>query len=727
MDTVNLLEGLNAQQREAVTAPEGPVLVLAGPGSGKTRVLTRRAAWMQVELAVSPWRMMAVTFTNKAAREMRQRLAAMLGENAARAMALGTFHALCARILRREAEVAGLSPDYVIFDSDDQLSLMKQVVRELGLDDKRYRPRSLLNSVSRAKNELIPPTEYPTTTYHDLVAARAYARYQELLRKSNGLDFDDLLMETAKLFQADDLVREKYQHRYRHILVDEFQDTNMAQYVILNLLAREHHSLYVVADEDQSIYSWRGADARNIRRLRQDFPELRTYLLEENYRSTQVILDAAQAVIARNRGRTPKRLFTRRQGGVAIRLREAYDEVDEARFVAEEIQRLLRSYRPGDVAVMYRTNAQSRALEESLVHRNIPYRLIGATRFYARKEIKDLLAYLRLVQNPDDDVSLLRAINVPPRGIGARTIARVSEAAAEQGLSRYRAVLWLLEQRAVKGRTYNALLAFVSLVQQWLQVYQETGLDALLESILADTNYRAYLRTHTQERAPRSDGLSAADARWENVMALQAVVSEAADLPLGDFLTEVALVADVDELSEEQDAVTLLTLHSAKGLEYPVVFITGLEEGRLPHSRSLDTEQEIAEERRLLYVGMTRAKERLYLTYAFRRSWGWGGGEPSEPSRFLDDLPAEVLSRPQPQRTRATSTWSQPAWRPSRPQQRVTQYHVGDRVQHAHYGEGTVMECELSGHEEVVTVLFEHVGAKRLLAGRAPLTVLPKH
>ncbi len=723
-----LLHGLNAQQRAAVTTPAGPVLVLAGPGSGKTRVLTHRIAWLLTELRIPAWQVLAVTFTNRAAREMRHRLTDMLGDTSAREMTLGTFHAACVRILRREAEAANLAPNYAIFDSDDQLAVMKQVVKDMNLDDKRYKPRALLNAVSSAKNELIAPDAYPIHTYYDEIIARAYGHYQQLLRNSDGLDFDDLLMKTANLFRDNPLVREKYQRRYRNILVDEFQDTNMAQYVILKALGHEHQHLYVVADEDQSIYSWRGADYRNIRRLREDFPKLTQYLLEENYRSTQVILDAAQAIIAGNRDRTPKHLYTHQPGGDLLTLHEAYDEQEEAEYVAREIRALLRSGRePGAIAVMYRTNAQSRALEEALMKAGIPYRLIGGTRFYTRREVKDILAYLRLVNNPDDDVSFTRVINVPRRGIGAKTLEAVAAQARVQQGSLAKGMMALLHAGTLSTRAHNALLGFASMLKQWRTARENVTVAALIDHVVTDSGYEGYLR----------DGSDDGESRWENVMALRGAVSDVPNISLTDFLTEVALVADVDELAEEIDAVTLLTLHSAKGLEYPVVFLTGLEEGMLPHSRSMETLDDIAEERRLLYVGMTRAEERLVLSYAFRRGWGYyGSSEPTEPSRFLADLPDEVLGQRQgrraPQSTPRAS-WSVGAWGQSsertapRPQPEP-EYRTGQRVRHTHYGEGMIIESQMEGRDEMVTVMFSSgVGVKRLLAGMAPLEALSEH
>ncbi|MBN1486081.1 MAG: UvrD-helicase domain-containing protein, partial [Anaerolineae bacterium] len=535
MDSNNhpLLHKLNEQQCNAIISRPGPILVLAGPGSGKTRVLTHRIAWMLQEQEIAAWNILAVTFTNKAAREMRTRLDNMVGHNVAQYMTVGTFHAICSRILRREAEHIGLDNNYLIFDTDDQLSVMKEVVKDLGLDDKQYRPRSLLGGISQAKNELIEPVDYPISTYYDEIVSRAYSRYQDILRRSNGVDFDDLLMETVRLFRTQPEVLQKYQERHQHILVDEFQDTNMAQYVLLRLLTHEQRSIFVVADEDQSIYSWRGADARNIQRLRADYPEIKEYLLEENYRSTQVILDAAHSVIQENFNRTPKQLFTRKEGGNRIMLHEAYDEREEADYVAREIKQLLRGdYTPSDIAIMYRTNAQSRALEETLITYNIPYRLIGATRFYSRKEIKDVLAYLRLAQNPDDDVSFQRVINVPTRGIGARTLGKVIEYAKAIQTSYYQAALSLIQQGGLSKRANNALQAFVTLATMWHQSYTTLDVTTLMDNILADTNYERFLRDRTEE----------GESRWENVMALRAVAADFPDKPLVEFLTDVALV-----------------------------------------------------------------------------------------------------------------------------------------------------------------------------------------
>ena len=714
---MDLLNGLNPQQCKAVIASDGPVLVLAGPGSGKTRVLTRRVAWLVQELDVAPWRLMAVTFTNKAAREMRERLERLLGGSRSHGLTLGTFHATCARVLRREAEPAGIPRDYAIFDADDQIRLVKQAIRDLNLDDKRYRPRSVHGAISRAKNELVPPEAYSTGSYYGEVVKRIYERYQALLVANSGLDFDDLLMVTVRLFERNPDVLAKYQEQYRHILVDEFQDTNQAQYVLLRQLSGRHHNLFCVADEDQSIYAWRGADYRNIRRLRDDHPDLITVLLEENYRSTQTILDAARAVIRHNPDRTDKALFTERGPGAKIVVHEAYDQDEEARFVVDTIAQLVarEGIRPGDCAIMYRTNAQSRAFEDAFIRAGLPYRLVGATRFYARREIKDLIAFLRLIHNPTEGVSMARVINVPPRGIGRKTMTALEDVAQERGISVYEALKGIADPEIqiseLRTRARRALVAFLEMLESWIAARGALTVAQLIDRVLEDTGYADYLRDGTEE----------GEERWANVLELRNVAAEYEDLTLTDFLADVALVSDVDSLSEEVDAPTLLTLHSAKGLEFPVVFITGLEEGILPHSRSFDEPEQMAEERRLSYVGLTRAKDRLFLTYAFMRT-RYGSSEPSVPSRFLDDVPPELLSgswrQTQRSKSRGTTTWqSAPKdTRADRPR-----FRTGQRVRHATFGEGLVIESRADGGDEIVTVVFDDVGLKRLMTSIAQL------
>jgi len=705
---MDILTDLNPAQREAVTIVEGPVLVLAGPGSGKTRVLTHRVAYLVRECGIPPYRIMAVTFTNKAAHEMRARLHTLLGPQVRR-LTLGTFHAICARILRREGERLGIPSDYVIYDSSDQRSLVRQALKDLNLDDKTYRPQAIHGAISRLKNELIPPDKFQTQTYWQEIVRRVYARYQELLGENDALDFDDLLMRTVQLFRDHPEVLQKYQRRYAHILVDEWQDTNTAQYELVRLLGNEHRNVFVVGDEDQSIYRFRGADYRNVQRFRQDFPEARVVLLEQSYRSPQVILDVANAIISHNTRRQPKRLWTARQGGVPVTIYEAYNEIEEAQFVVREIARLVREglARPGDCAVMYRTNAQSRALEEAFMRQGMPYKLVGATRFYARREIKDILAYLRLIHNPEDRVSLRRVINVPPRKLGSKTVARLVTWAMEQGISEYAALQRLreVEESPFGTLARKRLLAFLDLLEELRATSRQVGVLDLLDLVLERTGYERYIRDGTEE----------GEDRWENIKELRTVAAEYEGLAppeaLTTFLEEVALVSDVDNLDAEADVPTLLTLHSAKGLEFPVVFIVGMEEGLLPHSRSFDDPEAMEEERRLCYVGITRAKERLYLVYAFRRTI-YGYSEVSEPSRYLADIPPHLVAGAEP-------------WKPgaeSRKEEEI--FAPGERVRHPTFGEGIVVECKPVSGDQELTVAFEGNGLKRLLASMARLTKL---
>ncbi|HEY63730.1 MAG TPA: UvrD-helicase domain-containing protein [Caldilineae bacterium] len=739
-----LLDTLNEQQRAAVTMPGGPALVLAGPGSGKTRVLTHRIAWLVGERRVAPWYIMAVTFTNKAAREMRARTEGLLGGQL-RGLTLGTFHAICVRILRREGQHIGLDPNFTIFDEGDQLSVVRQALKDLNLDDKRFRPQFMRSLISRAKNELIPPERYEARTYWEEVARRVYQRYQEIMQANSALDFDDLLMQTVLLFRQESAVLERYQERYQHILVDEFQDTNSAQYELVKLLAGRWRNLFVVGDEDQSIYRFRGADYRNVQRFREDFPEAQVFLLEKNYRSTQIILDAANAVIAHNLHRTPKRLYTDRKEGPYITVYEAYNESDEAAYVVDQIRRLTETgrLRPGDCAVMYRTNAQSRALEDAFVAAGMPYRLVGATRFYERREIKDLLAYLRLIYNPDDDVSLGRIINVPPRGIGQKTMTKLALWAQEMGMSQVGALRRLREEPGPFGaRARKALLHFLNQLEGWVAARRELTPAQLLDRVLRESGYEDYIRDGTEE----------GEERWANIQELRNVASQydafvpevedalpvEEDEPdaLGLFLQEVALVSDVDTLPEETDAPTLLTLHMAKGLEFGAVFITGLEEGLLPHARSLEDPEEMEEERRLFYVGITRAKEYLFLTHAFRRRV-YGSDEISQRSRFLDDIPPSLIEgrniRERQAAARAAlrreTTWeiSSLTLEEDEPQEpRPPQFSPGDRVRHKLFGEGVVVSSQVTGDDEEVTVAFDGRGVKKLLASFARLEKLPR-
>jgi len=720
------------------------VLVLAGPGSGKTRVLTHRVAYLVQEFRVPPWQIMAVTFTNKAAREMKERLFRLLGEDC-RKLTIGTFHAICARILRQEAEAAGISPQYVIYDQGDQVGLARQAIRDLNLDDKLFRPQAMLHRISAAKNELLTPAEMEPGTYREEVARRVYERYEALLAQNNALDFDDLLVKTVHLFRKNAEVRAKYQRRYPFILVDEWQDTNMAQYELVKLLAGDRANLFVVGDEDQSIYRFRGADYRNVARFREDYPNARLILLEHNYRSTQTILDVANAVIVRNQHRHPKRLYTEQGSGPQISVIEAYDEQQEGDLIVSEIQRLsaLGQARTGDCAVMYRTNAQSRPIEDAFVRRGMPYRLVGATRFYERKEIKDVIAYLRLIHNPYDGMGLSRVINLPPRGIGQKTVSSLLSWAGTLGIPAYAALQMLAEgggeakaPSPFGERTRQPLLGFLSLLEELIRAREQHDLVELLDLVLERTGYAAFVQDGTEE------GL----ARLENIRELRTVARDYAELPvetaLTTFLEEVALVSDIDNLDEQVDAPTLLTLHAAKGLEFRVVFIPGLEEGLFPHSRSMEDPEQMEEERRLCYVGVTRAKERLYLIHTFRRTL-YGENEVREPSRYLGEIPPHLIRgkeqkvqvrkqsvEPMP-RTEPRRTWTGPVPilsepRPSRPAPAprapaARRFQTGDAVEHQAFGRGVVIESKPAGDDEQVTVAFAGVGLKRLMASLAPM------
>ena len=703
-------EGLNPQQAEAVQTVHGPVLVLAGPGSGKTSVLTRRISYLIEDAGIAPWNILAVTFTNKAAREMRERVEGLLGDQfgaplpgqARRlgGLTIGTFHSICARILRIETDAIGYERNWVIYDSADQRSLVRALLREMNLDEKRYSPNAIKAQIGRWKNELQTPESCETFHYIDEIANRVYSRYQEALHANNAMDFDDLLMRTTLLLRRREDLLIKYQQKWQYILVDEFQDTNTAQFELIRLLANGpagKRNVFVVGDEDQSVYKFRGADYRNVTNFRQDYPEAKVILLEQNYRSTQKILDVANAVIAHNSNRTPKRLYTQNGDGLAVSVYEAYNETEEAAWICDEIERLLasRAFRIGDFAILYRTNAQSRALEEAFVYRQIKYKLIGATRFYERKEIKDALSYLRLVNNPSDSVALDRIINVPTRGIGAKTYSALKTWAAEIGVSPVDALRImhhgpervsqesgrLLPDTAYSApplskRAINALTGFVELLEEWLTLARNARYDSvadLLDLIMDDSGYVDRLRDGTdegEERFANLQELRGVAAQYSPGMAelsrapieldgVDAAEVENLQTPLSLFLEEVSLVSDQDQIDDDAGAVTLLTLHTAKGLEFPVVFLVGLEERLLPHARSIDSfdKEEMEEERRLFYVGITRAKRRLYLIHAFQRSM-WGSSEMQESSRFLDEIPSNLLTGMVDKHSRRSSSYA---------------------------------------------------------------------
>lgn len=738
----DFLSGLNPQQQQAVTASPGHILVLAGPGSGKTRVLTHRIAYLITEYHLPPDNILAVTFTNKAARVMESRVEELLGEKP-KGLWLGTFHAICARILRREAEHLPFSSNFVIYDEDDQQSLVKTALRELNIDEKMFKAASIRGAISTAKNNMQTPDDLTSRTYREEVNLRVYRRYQELLRVNNALDFDDLLNEVVNLFEGNQALRERYSRRFGEVLVDEFQDTNTAQYQILRFLSVSGNSMFVVGDEDQSIYRWRGADYRNVQSFEKDFADCQKILLEQNYRSTQTVLDTARAIIDRNNNRTPKRLFSDNGKGEAITLFESLDDKMEADYVADTIRQNIKAHKwkGSQVAVMYRTNAQSRLLEEAFLHANLPYRLVGAQRFYGRREVKDIIACLRLIYNPSDEVSLTRVINVPPRGIGDKTVSTLQQRAHELNISAGDVLSDLGRQgqasahfSVFSGRSALSLTDFGATLNAWREASAKgMPLTRLFDRILEDTVYQEYIDDNSEE----------GHQRWENVLELGKIAAEYEDRGLEEFLERLALVSDQDTLAEDVEAPTLLTLHAAKGLEFPVVFITGLDDGLLPHSRSLDDPEEMAEERRLLYVGITRAKDRVYLTRADRRSI-YGGYDDSAPSRFLKDIPSILLQRqgivsptrvsrtPLERRTEAYANWNTPAptyssFRPAPRQAKPVieqRFPANSRVKHAVWGEGLVVKSVLEDGDETVDVFFDTVGFKRLAASLARLEIV---
>ena len=722
---MDFLDKLNLAQKSAVTAGEGPVLVLAGPGSGKTRVLTQRIAYLIGYEGVRPYQMLAVTFTNKAAREMEQRVQQLLGEDMTRGLLLGTFHSTCARILRRESDRLPVNSDFVIFDADDQQSIVKTAIRELNLNDKLYRPVTVHAAISRAKNELMGPEDFPVVTYKDEAVKRIYKRYQELIQASNGVDFDDLLLMTTNLLADYPDVREKYAQRFRHVLVDEFQDTNIAQYNLIKHLSSAHHNVFCVGDPDQSVYRWRGADYRNVLRFEEDHPGCQTILLEQNYRSRQTILDAAMAVIDRNPRRKRKQLFTDRGPGEKLVFYEAVDDYAEASFVVDTIAQLVasRQFEPGDCAVMYRTNAMSRLIEEAFLQARLPYRLVGAQRFYGRREVKDMIAFLRLVQNKADDISLSRVINVPARGIGEKTILALHSIAHAANFSAGDVLIDLARGSdspffaQFAGRAALQLAEFGILLSAWHSMAPTATISELFDRIVTDIRYKDHL----------DDGTDEGQERWENVLELHRLADEYDQRPLSEFLENLALVSDQDTI-KEGNVPTLLTLHAAKGLEFGAVFILGLDDGILPHSRSFDEPEEMEEERRLFYVGITRAKDRLYILRAQRRG-GRGYAEDTIESRFLTDIPSNLVSGQARGGKRGASFGNNKAsWvltSPARPAKIIEQqYKAGMRIKHPLWGEGIIIESRPKDGDEIVDVGFDSVGIKRLAASLAKLTII---
>jgi DNA helicase-2/ATP-dependent DNA helicase PcrA len=773
-DAGALLAGLNPQQEEAVKHSGSALLIVAGAGSGKTRVLSNRIAYLIATKRAHHGEILAITFTNKAAAEMRERIEALVG-NRAKAMWISTFHSSCVRILRREAANVGLNSNFSIYDSADSLRLITLVAKNLDLDPKKFPPKAIQNKISALKNELIDDDSFASAANHsdpfESAVADVFKGYTQRLRQANAMDFDDLIAQTVYMFRAFPALADSYRRRFRHVLVDEYQDTNHAQYALVREIVGEGPGaaeLTVVGDSDQSIYAFRGADIRNIVEFEKDYPNARTIKLEQNYRSTQNILSAANSVISRNPNRPEKRLWTAEGEGHKIIGYVGENEHDEAQFIAKEIDRLQDedNLRPGDVAIFYRTNAQSRSIEDVLVRVGLPYKVVGGTRFYERKEIKDALAYLRVLVNPDDDVNLRRVLNEPKRGIGDRAEGAVAALAERERTSFIAAARRADQAPGMATRSVNAVLGFVKLLDDLAEVAAGSGAAAALEAVLEQTGYLATLRSSNDPQD---------ESRVENLAELVAVVREyERDNPegsLGAFLEQVSLVADADQIPDAPGAdidaavaeakrlgvVTLMTLHTAKGLEFPVVFLTGMEHGLFPHQRSATDPKELAEERRLAYVGLTRARKRLYVTRSEVRSM-WGQSQYNPASQFLEEIPSELVEWKREGTSRQVGGWGSGAaigssryggsfWgagtaRGTRadssagfnadvpaavaknrvqPQKEVIAVSVGDKVNHTSFGNGTVLAVEGTGDKTVAKVKFD-VGEKRLLLRYAPLT-----
>lgn len=771
MQPINIHEAvqrLNPEQRKAVEATDGPLLIMAGAGSGKTRVLTHRIAYLIATRKAPPWGILAITFTNKAAREMQERVSKLVGPEG-RDIWVSTFHSMCVRILRKDIDRIGFTSNFSILDSTDQLSVIRNVMKHLNIDTKKFEPKAIQATMSAAKNELVSPQQYEQKAgdYFETLVAQVYKEYQKRLKSNNSLDFDDLIMTTIQLFKEVPEVLDFYQRKFQYIHVDEYQDTNRAQYMLCRMLADSHHRICVVGDSDQSIYRWRGADISNILNFEEDYPEARTILLEQNYRSTSNILNAANKVIALNTGRKPKNLWTEQGEGEKIKVFRGDSEHDEGYFVTSEISKSVKtgkSYQ--DHAILYRTNAQSRVIEEILIKSDIPYQIVGGIKFYDRKEIKDILAYLRLISNPDDDISLTRIINVPKRSIGDTTVGKLAAAAAEKGTSIF-GVLRFVDDLGFAGRTRNALVEFYDMIAALSKMVEFLSVTELTEKVLEMSQYRTELQTENTLESR---------SRLENIEEFLSVTMEFEknndDKSLVSFLTDLALIADIDSMNDDEedrsDAVVLMTMHSAKGLEFPVVFIIGMEEGVFPHSRAFSDNEELEEERRLAYVGITRAEKQLFLSCARMRTL-FGRTTANQPSRFLEEIPDELKEDTQMAQDRyrrggnvggsyagrgfsgggsnfgggrakdlslggstasaATSQKSRVTVSTGTPARQATSagstdgFSAGDKVAHGKWGTGTIVSVKGTGNDMELQIAFPApVGIKRLLAGFAPIT-----
>ncbi len=747
-----ILDPLNPQQREAVTYKDGPLLILAGAGSGKTRVLTHRIAYL-IREGVPAKQILAVTFTNKAAKEMRQRLERLVGKEKLGELTVGTFHAFCARLLRHDGPVVGVDRGFAIYDEGDQRALLRQAMADQGVSEKMFSPGAIGATISGAKNEMKGPADLAGSTKNQLerITAMVWPRYESLLRENNALDYDDLLLFAVRLFATSDRALERWQDRYLYLLVDEYQDTNRAQYEVLRYLAGLKQNLAVVGDDDQSVFSWRGADVRNILDFERDYPTAKVVKLEQNYRSTQRILDAAWSVVRNNAARKDKKLWTERVGGPDVVVMEAYDEHHEAELIAREIERLQRQGEvksAKDVAVLYRTNAQSRAIEDVFRRFGLAYQVVGGVSFYQRREVKDVLAYMRLLRNPQDSVALARVLNVPPRGIGDKTRSSLLAFAREVSVTTAEALLRAEEIADVPARQRSALAAFGRLLARLRADVAERELPQMIDEVIGATGYGTYLK----------DGTDEGEERHANVMELRSLAEEFVALPLDEqlpaFLEQVALVSDQDEWKEATPAATLITMHAVKGLEFPIVFMSGMEEGVFPHVRSLESESQLEEERRLAYVGITRAMDRAYLSYTRHRML-FGRTNDNPPSRFLRELPTEGVERRKTIETEERDQWAELDWDQGRshyeerkearretamaglpgawsggrsaepPRKKIapseTRFRAGDHVQHPTLGEGIVVSSALRSDDEEVTVAFPAKGVKKLMASFARL------
>ncbi len=720
----DLLKNLNDKQKEAVLHFKGPLLVVAGAGSGKTRALTNRIAYMIQEHNVSPHNILAVTFTNKAAAEMAKRIESQLGDTHSTLPTIGTFHSICVRILRKHLHEMDYENSFVIYDATDQLILIKRIMKELQFDEKKLNPKAIRGHISDAKNQLIGPEKYETHAmdYFSQRVAKVYNLYQAQLKLNNALDFDDLIMMTVELFKSHPAILEHYQDRFLFLSVDEYQDTNHAQYVLIRQLAEKYRNLCVIGDSDQSIYSWRGANMQNLLDFEKDFPDTKVVLLEQNYRSTKNILHAAHEVIVKNQKRKEKKLWTENDEGSSIRVFEAQNEREEGVYVVNEVNKLMQRYESpdyNDISILYRTNAQSRVMEEVFMRFGIPYRIIGGIKFYERKEIKDIMAYLKVLHNPHDSVSLMRVINTPSRKLGATTLAVLNEYSSAHNISFWSTMKVMDGIPGLSEPKKETLKKFMNLIDRLSQKAHTEKASAVIRYVLEDTGYKKMLE---------EDGSVEAESRLENINELISVAHKydglEDGLSMNIFLEEVALISDTDQLTEDHNAVTLMTLHSAKGLEFPHVFIIGLEEGIFPHSRSLLEPEQLEEERRLMYVGITRAEQGLSLIYARERML-YGEMQRNVPSQFLYDIPEEIVES----NTATFKAPSEPTINPlgigNRPvpteEVQVISLENGDQVSHPAFGNGVVMD--VTGG--VVTVLFDpSVGPKKLAISIAPLTKL---